>query len=273
MTVSVPRDGDDATVPVVLAGGTANRGQVFRVGGTVRRPSRPTSRSTRALLTHLQEVGFDGAPRFLGFADDGREILSYLPGDAPTDPYPAWALTDDALASVARLMRRFHSAVAGFDGRTLAWQRTVPARFRSRLVSHNDPNLDNVVFRGGEAVALIDFDLAAPGSTVWDLAIAARLWCPLRDDDDVVDCRHGRSMARLRVLLDEYGASAAERERLPAGIAASHRWSYALVRREAERGHPGFRDHWVGRDAASRARRSWRFYADRQREIRAACGL
>jgi hypothetical protein len=272
MTVSVPRDGDAATAPVVLQGGTANRGHVFRVGSTVRRPSRPTSASTRALLDHLERVGFRGAPRFLG-DDDGHELLSFVDGQAPTDPYPTWALTDEALASVARLLRRFHTAVAGFDGRRLAWHRNVPAAFRSGLVSHNDPNLDNVVFRDGEAVALIDFDLAAPGSTAWDLAIAARLWCPLRADDDVTDVRHGRSMARLRLLLDEYGASRAERECLPAAVAGSHGWSYALVRREAERGHPGFLDHWVRRDGASRASRSWQFYADRARDIRAACRL
>jgi len=55
-------------------------------------------------------------------------------------------------------------------------------------VSHNDPNLDNVIFSGDRAVALIDFDLAGPGSAAWDVACAARLWAPLRDESDV-PCR------------------------------------------------------------------------------------
>ena len=55
-------------------------------------------------------------------------------------------------------------------------------------MSHNDPNLDNVIFSGDRAVALIDFDLAGPGSAAWDVACAARLWAPLRDESDV-PCR------------------------------------------------------------------------------------
>jgi phosphotransferase family enzyme len=55
-----------------------------------------------------------------------------------------------------------------------------PPPFAGELVSHNDLNLDNVVFGDGRAVSLIDFDLAGLGSPVWDVACAARLWAPLR---------------------------------------------------------------------------------------------
>src|SRR3954462_6634743 len=78
---------------VVLFGGTANRGQVVRVGETVRRPQRPSSPATHALLRHLAEVGFDGPPRFLGVDEESREVLSYVPGTAVTPPFPEWALT------------------------------------------------------------------------------------------------------------------------------------------------------------------------------------
>ncbi|MEK8169329.1 hypothetical protein NKH77_04555 [Streptomyces sp. M19] len=33
-----------------------------------------------ALLAHLHEVGFRAAPRPLGIDDQGREVLTYLPG-------------------------------------------------------------------------------------------------------------------------------------------------------------------------------------------------
>ena len=147
---------------VELTGGTANQGLVVRLGDTVRRPWRPTTPSTHALLMHLQEVGFDGAPRLLGVDERGREVLTYVPGTAISPPYPPWSLTTSALESVARLLHRYHDAVASFDGGGLAWQLPVPERFTTGLVSHNDPNLDNVVFRDGVAVALIDFDLARP---------------------------------------------------------------------------------------------------------------
>jgi len=96
----------------VLTGGTANRGNVVRIGDTVRRPLRETSPAAHALLGHLERAGFPGAPRFLGIDEEGREVLSYIEGVAPTPPYPPWALTDRALVEVARLLRDFHDVVA-----------------------------------------------------------------------------------------------------------------------------------------------------------------
>ena len=77
-----------------LVGGTTNAGRVSRVGDTVRRPDRATSASTKALLDHLEGVGFAGAPRYLGTDEDGREVLSYIPGRAAIEPAPlatCWA--------------------------------------------------------------------------------------------------------------------------------------------------------------------------------------
>src|SRR4051794_26842518 len=179
---------------VVLVGGTANRGRVVRVGNTVRRPQRPTSAAVHALLCHLEDVGFPGAPRFLGVDEQGREVLSYVSGTAITQPYPAWALTDEALVSVARLLRAYHAAVRTFDPSPYAWSPSPPDPFAGELISHNDPNLDNVVFRDGRAVALIDFDLASPGARVWDVACAARLWAPLRPERYIDDSRRGRAL-------------------------------------------------------------------------------
>ena len=152
---------------VLLPGGYTNAGLVSRVGDTVRRPMRPSSAAVHALLHHLERVGFDGAPRVLGVDERGREVLSYIEGEAAIAPHQPWALTDEALISVAELLRRYHDAAASFDPSDRRWHRPVPAAFRDGLMCHNDPNLDNVVFTQGRAVALIDFDLAAPGSAAW----------------------------------------------------------------------------------------------------------
>src|SRR3954451_19946020 len=195
----------DDGADILLVGGTANRGQVVRVGDTVRRPQRPTSPATHALLRHLADVGFDGAPRVLGVDQLGREVLSFVPGTAITQPYPSWALTDDALASVAHLLSAFHAAVSTFDALPHRWPSSPPSPFTGELVSHNDLNLDNVVFRNGRAVALIDFDLASPGSRLWDVACAIRLWAPVRPDERIRDARKGRTLDRIRVFLAGYG--------------------------------------------------------------------
>lgn len=242
-----------------LHGGTANRGRVVRVGDTVRRPVRTTSAGTCALLEHLAGVGFDGAPRYLGTDEQGREVLSYVEGHAVTPPYPAWALSSEALVSVADLLRALHEAVAGFDPGPYAWPGPVPSRFRTSVVTHNDPNLDNVVFRGGRAVALIDFDLASPGSRVWEVATAVRLWAPLRRDDDIDDSRRGRSTERLRCFVDAYGLDPAERAELPDALLASHDWIYGLVSDEARQGHQAFGQYWR-EGAADRARRTRQYY-------------
>ena len=139
----------DRLTEVPLVGGTNNRGLVVRRGDTVRRPLRPTSPAAHALLTYLAEVGFDGAPRLLGIDDQGREVLTFIPGDAVTPPYPAWALTDDALRSVAVLLRRYHEAVAGFDTAAPRLAGGGTAGVRRGLACHNDLNLDNVIFRDG----------------------------------------------------------------------------------------------------------------------------
>src|SRR6266540_3286085 len=232
-----------------LHGGTANRGLVVRVGDTVRRPARSSTPAVRALLGHLDRAGFDGAPRFLGVDRSGREVLSYIPGDTVVPPYPAWSMTDAALTSVALLLRRFHEAVAGFDGSAYAWPEPVPAAYAGDLVSHNDPNLDNVVFRNGEAVALIDFDLAGPGSALWDVAAAIRLWAPLRPAADIDDVRRGRTLTRMRVFAEAYALSGPDRERLVDAVAANHVWCMDYVRRGAETGHEWFRRRWTSGEA------------------------
>jgi hypothetical protein len=250
----------------VLEGGYTNAGKIVRVGDTVRRPWRPTSAATAALFEHLAAVGFDGAPRFLGRDEQGREVLTYVPGEAVLEPYPPWALTDEALVGVAQLLRRFHDAVASFDASRHEWEHRVPGRFCDGTISHNDPNLDNVVFRDGRAVALIDFDLASPGSAAWDVACAARLWAPLRDPvdlppalrDGTVAASPRRSLERLRLFVDAYGLPAGQRARVVDALVAAHDWCYRIVRRAVQNGHGPFQRMWrEGGEPKAERTRAW----------------
>ena len=69
----------------ILAGGRTTLA-VARVGETVRRPPTPNCGFVRSLLWHLDAVGFDGAPRYLGSDDAGREIFTYIRGAVPAMP-------------------------------------------------------------------------------------------------------------------------------------------------------------------------------------------
>jgi len=221
----------------------------------VRRPAGPHWRATHALLGHLSAAGFDGAPRVLA-TDTATETLTYIEGRAAVPPLPSDTLTDEALVSVAELLRRYHHAAASFDPAGYAWPRPVPARYRTGLVSHNDVHPANLVFRGGRAVALIDFDLAGPGSVAWDLAAAARSFVPLVDPSDITDSRHGRTLERFRIFLAASQLPLADRREVAEAVLASHDWTYAIVTEAAAAGHQGFTEHWRAvADSATRARR------------------
>jgi hypothetical protein len=187
-------------------------------------------------------------------------VLTYVPGTAVTPPYPAWALTDEALVSVADLLRAYHRAVSTFDLTAHAWPPSPPPMFAGELISHNDLNLDNIVFRDGRAVSLIDFDLASPGSRVWDVACAARLWAPLRPDRYIDDARRGRALARFRLFVDCYGLGDLDRDRLVSAVLQNHEWSYDIVGIAAANGHTAFSDYWSG--AAQRADETRQWYLD-----------
>ena len=258
---------EGAYSPHALVGGTANRGLVIRVGDTVLRPAAPCRRATHALLGHLAEVGFDGAPRVLA-AGPFTETLTYIDGHAAVPPLPENTLTDSALVSVADLVRRYHLAAASFDPSGYQWPRPIPVRFRTGLVSHNDVHPANLVFRDGRAVALIDFDLAGPGSAIWDFAAAARYWAPLQDEQDITDSRQGRALERFRIFLHASGLRRADRRQVAEAVVANHDWTYAIVTEAAAAGHRGFADHW--RMVAEHATRARRWCQRHQRDLIAA---
>jgi hypothetical protein len=54
---------------------------IVRIGDTVRRPLRPFSLTVQAYLAHLRDARLTGAPLPFGVDEQGREVLSFVPGD------------------------------------------------------------------------------------------------------------------------------------------------------------------------------------------------
>jgi hypothetical protein len=189
-----------------LDGGNMNNG-VVRVGDTVRRPAGPWTPAVHALLTHLHDVGFRGAPRPLGLDELGREILTFVPG---TVPWPAeFHLLDGdgELRRAARLIRDFHDAVAGFTPPPGAqWQVLIPADGHE-IIAHHDLAPWNLVI-GDSEWAFIDWDTAGPGTRLWDLAYAMHGFAPLTANPALQrdDASH-----RLRVIADAYDLTEQQR--------------------------------------------------------------
>src|SRR4051812_50227801 len=74
----------------LLVGGRTSPG-VVRIGNAVHRPVRRWTTTVHAVLRHLEQAGFTGAPGGLGFDDAGRGGLTYLGGGtAGGAPRPAW---------------------------------------------------------------------------------------------------------------------------------------------------------------------------------------
>lgn len=167
-----------------LDGGIANADKVVRIGQHVLRPSSPHTESIHALLRAVRHAGFEGVPQPVGIDDDGRERLEFIERDVPLTPYPDWSQSDMALASIAGLLRQFHDAARTFDPQAATWNDALADRIGGTLVCHNDVEPSNVVFRDGVAIAFIDFEFAAPGRAVYDLAQLARLCIPIEDDFD-----------------------------------------------------------------------------------------
>lgn len=224
----------------LLDGGITNAGTVVRIGPHVLRPSSPHTGSIHAFLRAVSQAGFKGAPQPVGVDDDGRERLVFIDGDVPLTPYPDWSQSDAALASMARLLRGLHDAARGFDPRGHTWNDALADPAGGVLVCHNDVEPSNIVFRDGIAIVLLDFEFAAPGRPVYDLAQLARLCVPIDDDFDRarLGWRPGDRPARLRLVADAYGLDQAGRAELLAAMSDAIDRIEAAVRRSVDAGDP-----------------------------------
>lgn len=128
----------------------------------------------RQLLRHLEANCFEAAPRVLGVDDQGREVLTFIEGDTDSSGAPSWIWSERALVEAARLIRRYHDHSRGFQPPANPhWQVMVGAPTQGDVICHNDLAPFNAVYRQGIPVAFFDWDLAAPGTPLWDIAYAA----------------------------------------------------------------------------------------------------
>jgi Ser/Thr protein kinase RdoA (MazF antagonist) len=237
----------------------------------VLRPSNPHTPSIHAFLRSVRRAGFDGVPAPVGLDDDGRERVEYIEGEVALPLYPGWARTDRALVSLATLMARFHRA-ARFESASGSWSDELADPEGGPIVCHNDVCLENVVFREGIAVALLDFDFCAPGRPVYDLAQCARMCVPI--DDDASAAQLGWEAddrpARLRLMSDAYGLGRAGRTELLELLDDAVAHGGEFVWRHVEAGDPNFTAMWEWMGGAERWDRRRRWWAEERPEFAAA---
>lgn len=185
-----------------LTGG--NSTVVSRVGQTVRRTAGPWTPRVHELLRTLRAAGITEVPEPLGLDEQGREVLSFVPGDVANYPLPEWLWQPHVLAESAQLLRRIHDASVPLIAQRDGWQ--VTTRGPVEVICHNDAAPYNFAFEGGHVSGLIDFDTASPGPRIWDLAyLAYRLVPFVTDAGDDAPAEEAR-LSRLAALVRAYGS-------------------------------------------------------------------
>lgn len=139
---------------------------------------------------------------------------------------------DGQLRRAARLIRDFHDAVATFTPPPGAqWQVLIPAD-GDEIIAHNDLAPWNLII-GDRQWAFIDWDTAAPGTRLWDLAYAIHGLAPpsanpafQRDD----------AGCRLRLIADAYGLTEKQRQDIVPLLARRTQAMHAFLAQQAARG-------------------------------------
>lgn len=185
----------DASGGTVALTGGRMASEVLRQGDTVLRPASDSSEFMASLLKIFEQQNFTGAPKYLGQVD-GKDILSYIEGDVPARFRP-WS--DEQVGAAARLLRGMHDATRGSD---------LAGRFD--VVCHHDPGPNNYVFQDGVPVALIDYEQAAPGGRLEDVAYFAWTWTISSKQVMALEDQ----AAQVRLIADVYGLEDAERRAL-----------------------------------------------------------
>ncbi|MFJ3599689.1 MULTISPECIES: phosphotransferase [unclassified Streptomyces] len=192
----------------MIEDGASDQGSVTtvrRVGDTIRRPVGEWTLAVHALLEHLETAGFDRAPRALG-VDGQEEVLSLLHGDPAFKPWPSCLRSADGLVQLGHWLRDYHEAVRDFRPSPDARWRQYDGEWKPGMViRHGDLGPWNSIWDGDRLTGFIDWDFAAPGHAVDDLAQLAWYAVPLRPADPG-RAPDAAARTRLAVLCSAYGA-------------------------------------------------------------------
>uniref|UniRef100_UPI00036E940C phosphotransferase n=2 Tax=Sciscionella marina TaxID=508770 RepID=UPI00036E940C len=210
------RIGDCTTMLAMEEHEIVGRGSMDRlwiVGETVRRERGAHSDTVATLLTHLERRGYPYSPRYRGIDEQGRDVLTRLPGV----PVPTLR-GDDQLREVGGAIATFAEAVRDFRAPPGAlWRNPEDWPLHGDTVIHNDIAPWNMLERDQRLCGLVDFDSARPGRAIEDVAYAAWHMTPLHDElmgDGAAPPALAERPRRLRIFADACGLDSQQRCRL-----------------------------------------------------------
>ncbi|MBU9672679.1 aminoglycoside phosphotransferase family protein [Planococcus sp. CP5-4] len=194
-----------------------NVSDVYRFGNTVHRELKPESFRIHLLLNHLEKKGFQHAPQVVG-VENGKEILTYMEGEAGNYPLKEYMWSDEALKEIAKMLRLYHDSVSDFSFNE-DWKPLDHTPRPYEVICHNDFAVYNIIFNNEKPIGIIDFDNAAPGPRLWDIVYTLYTCIPLSiyhlassngklvHDDSTQD---ERIKQRIKLFFEAYGEEVAE---------------------------------------------------------------
>lgn len=195
----------------ILTGGNVT--DVYRSGDTVRRELKPDSHKIHKLLKHLENKDYSYSPRFLGIDEKGREILSFIEGEAGNYPLKEYIWSNDVLEEIAKMLRLYHDCVSDFTIEE-GWRSIDNTPEPFEVICHNDFAIYNIIFNHKRPIGIIDFDVAGPGPRIWDIAYTLYTCVPLSrvyhsETGEAVyynALQHAdRIKQRVKLFFDSYG--------------------------------------------------------------------
>lgn len=183
------------------------RDKIYKKDNCVHRPSDRWTQHIHPFLKYMHEMGFDKIPYPYEINDSGIEKLSFVEGNVHNGILPEEVKTDEALISVAELLRKYHDLASGYI-KTLTgneeWM--LPKLEPIETMCHGDFAPYNMVMDGGIAIGIIDFDTLHPGPRLWDVAYALYRWIPLMSPDNPENFGdEDDKKRRLEIFRDTYG--------------------------------------------------------------------
>lgn len=178
---------------IILTGGRVTQ-EVVRKGDRVYRTMGPNASFVHSVLIYLAERDLNCVPRYIGVEDGGRrEILSYIAGSVPSN---LGVFTLEQCCQATQIIKELHICLSEYPG--------CP---QGQTVCHNDLSPCNFVFVDGKPIAVIDWDAAAMGHPLDDLAYAIWMWLDIgNEENDPVFVR-----SRMSDMLNIYEVPSSER--------------------------------------------------------------
>ena len=173
---------------VILTSGRSTK-NVTRKGYVIYRSCCPNSSFVHCVLQWMEAKQIAIVPLFLGFSDDGREMISFLEGTSPPD---LGDFNESQLIEASKIIRLLHDVMSDF-----------PGCGPDQTICHNDLSPCNFMFMNELPYAVFDWDAAGIGNPLDDVAYAVWMWCNIGDvleDGDLADLSR-----KIRIILEAYG--------------------------------------------------------------------